>query len=90
MKKIVKDAALIEELAKLRHDQMRSWTRSIFVMLNDAKQNGKTLDDFGTEMLKLCKDNWVEYNELDDKLKNQSRTFALAVLDIVGKHRQTR
>jgi hypothetical protein len=77
---------LIEELARLRHNQMRSWSRHFFVMLNNFKYEGKSLDDFGTEMLTLCKDNWEEYDKLPEELKKQSRTFALAVLDIVNKH----
>jgi hypothetical protein len=86
----VQKQRLIEELAKLRHDQMRSWSRNFFVMLNNFKYEGKSLDDFGTEMLKLCKDNWVEYHELPEELKKQSRTFAMAVLQIVDKHSQAK
>ena len=81
-----RNVALIEELAKLRHNQMRSWTRNIFVLMNNFKQEGKTLEDFGTEMLKLCKDNWEDYDKLPEDLKKQSRVFGIAVLDIVNKH----
>lgn len=83
---IKKEGKIIEELAELRHNQMRSWTRSLFVMLNDFKQQGKTIDDFGTELLRLCKDNWEDYDKIPDKLKNQSRVFAFAVLDTVNKY----
>ena len=81
-----RNVALIEELAKLRHNQMRSWTRNIFVLMNNFKQEGKTLEDFGTEMLTLCKDNFEDYDQIPDELKKQSRVFALAVVDIVNKH----
>jgi len=81
-----RNVALIEELAKLRHDQMRSWTRNIFVMLNNFRYEGKTLDDFGTELLTLCKDNFEDYDKIPDELKKQSRVFGLAVLDLVNKY----
>jgi len=85
MNKVQKER-LIEELAKLRHDQMRSWSSKFFIMMNNFKQEGKTLDDFGNAMMELCSENWKDYDELEDEYKRQSRTFALAVIDIVNKH----
>ena len=82
----VQKQRLIEELAKLRHDQIRSWSRNFFLMANNFHQEDKSLKDFGDAIMELCKDNWKEYDELEDELKKQSRTFALAVLDIVNKH----
>lgn len=77
---------LIEELAKLRHDQMRGWSQALFKILNEYQYNGRSLDDFGTEMLKLCKDNWVDYDKVPEEMKVQSRTFAYAVVDILKKY----
>ncbi len=78
--------ALIEELAELRHNQMRAWSKALFKVLNDYQYQGKNLDDFGMEMMKLCKDNWVDYDKVPEPLKTQSRVFAFAVIDIIKKH----
>lgn len=77
---------LIEELAQLRHNQIRGWSRALFEILNEYQYNGRSIDDFGSEMLKLCKDNWVEYDAVPEALKIQSRTFAYAVVDILRKY----
>ena len=77
---------LIEELAELRHNQMRAWSQSLFKILNEYQYNGRNLDEFGTEMLKLCKDNWVDYDKVPEELKIQSRVFAYAVIDLVRKY----
>jgi hypothetical protein len=78
--------ALIEELAALRHNQMRGWSTSLFKVLNEYQYNGKNLDEFGMEMMKLCKENWVDYDKVPEGLKEQSRVFAFAVLDILKKY----
>ena len=78
--------ALIEELAQLRHNQMRGWSKELFKILNEYQYNGRNLDEFGAEMLKLCKDNWVDYDKVPEPYKQQSRTFAYAVIDIVKKY----
>lgn len=77
---------LIEELAELRHNQMRGWSKSLFKVLNDYQYQGKNLDDFGMEMMKLCKDNWVDYDKVPEPLKTQSRVFAFAVIDLLRKY----
>jgi hypothetical protein len=77
---------LIEELAQLRHNQIRGWSRALFEILNEYQYNGRSIDDFGSEMLKLCKDNWVEYDAVPEALKVQSRTFSYAVIDILRKY----
>lgn len=82
----VQKARLIEELAKLRHDQMRSWSSKFFLMANNFYQEGKTMKDFGEALREVCSENWKDYDELEDEYKKQSRTFALAVIDIVNKH----
>ena len=80
------DKALIEELAELSHNQKRAFTKSLFKLLNDFQYNHKSLDEFGEEMLKLSKDNWPDYRMVPEELKNQSRIFALAIVDILNKH----
>jgi hypothetical protein len=77
---------LIEELAELSHNQKRAFTKSLFKLLNDFQYNHKSLDEFGEEMLKLSKDNWPDYRMVPEELKNQSRIFAFAVVDIINKH----
>lgn len=78
--------ALIEELAQLRHNQMRGWSQSLFKILSEYQYNGRSLDDFGAEMFKLCKDNWVDYDKVPEELKVQSRVFSYAVIDLVKKY----
>ena len=78
--------ALIEELAELSHNQKRAFTKSFFKILNEYKYEGKNLDDFGTKMLEITKDNWPDYKMVPEPLKTQSRIFAYAVVDIVNKH----
>lgn len=80
------DKRLIEDLAELRHNQIRGWSRALFEVLNEYQYNGRSLDDFMSEMLKLCKNNWVDYDKLDPALKIQSRTFAYAIIDIIKKY----
>lgn len=55
-------------------------------MLNEFKYEGKTLDDFGAEMLKLCKYNWEDYSKLPEDMKKTDRIFAFAVVNILKKH----
>lgn len=78
--------AMIEELAKLRHNQMRAWTKNMFSLLSKFQYEHKSLDDFVTEMLKLLSDNWVEYEQVPENLKEQSRVTAYAVIDIINKY----
>jgi hypothetical protein len=80
------DKALIEELAALRHNQIRGWSTALFKILNEYQYNGKNLDEFGMEMMKLCKQNWVDYDKVPEELKLQSRVFAFAVIDILKKY----
>jgi hypothetical protein len=77
---------LIEELAELRHNQMRGWSTALFKVLNKYQYNGRSLDEFGREMLKLTDGNWVDYDKVPEELKHQSRTFAYAVIDILRKY----
>lgn len=56
--------SLIEDLAKLRHNQMRSWSRNIVQILNQNQLDGKSLEAFGTEMIDLMKYNWLDYENL--------------------------
>lgn len=86
MKIIKKNDGLIEELAELRHNQLRAWTRNLFAKLNEFKYEGKSLDDFGAEMMTLCKYNWEDYKKLSEDQKKVDRLFAFAVVDIVKKH----
>jgi hypothetical protein len=78
--------AMIEELAQLRHNQIRGWSTALFKILNEYQYNGKNLDEFGMEMMKLCKQNWVDYDKVPEELKLQSRVFAYAVIDILKKY----
>ena len=80
------DKEFIEEIAELSHNQKRAFTKSLFKILNDFQYNHKSLDEFGEEMLKLSSDNWVDYKFVPEELKNQSRIFAFAVVDIMNKH----
>ena len=77
---------LIEELAELRHNQMRAWSQSLFKILNEYEYNDRSLHDFGKEMLKLCRDNWVDYDKVPEEMKIQSRVFAYAVIDLLRKY----
>ena len=77
---------LIEELAELRHNQMRAWSQSLFKILNEYEYNDRSLHDFGKEMLNLCRDNWVDYDKVPEEMKIQSRVFAYAVIDLLRKY----
>lgn len=77
---------MIEELAKLRHNQMRAWSRNIIQILNQNQLDGKSLEDFGAEIIDLMQHNWVDYEKVPEELKVQSRIFAYAVLDILKKY----
>lgn len=73
---------LIEELAELRHNQMRSWSKSVI----DLAFSCSNLEEFQDKMSKLCGNNWKDYNKLEDVYKGQSRVFAFAVYDIIRKY----
>jgi hypothetical protein len=77
---------LIEDLAELRHNQMRAWSTSLMKVLNEYQYNDRSLYEFGKEMLKLTDGNWVDYDKVPEELKHQSRTFAYAVIDILRKY----
>lgn len=77
---------LIEELAELRHNQMRSWSEKFINLIVKFKEEGKTLKDLEDEMWKLCGNNSIDYKFLSDVYKGQSRVFAFAVIDIVRKY----
>lgn len=77
---------LIEELAELRHNQMRSWSREMIKLLSKYQYEHKNLDDYADEVNKLCGNNWRDYDKLDDIYKAQSRIFALAIVDIIRKY----
>ena len=77
---------LIEELAELRHNQMRGWSKELFRILNEYDYNKRSLKEFGKEMNRLCEGNWMDYDKVPEELKIQSRTFAYAVIDIVKKY----
>lgn len=80
------DKALIEELAELRHNQMRAWSKEMVKLLSKFQYEHKNLDEFADEMLKLCSNNWVDYPMVPEELKTQSRIFAFAVVDILRKY----
>ena len=77
---------LIEDLAELRHNQVRAWSTALFRVLNEYQYNKRSLDEFGKEMLKLCSDNWMDYDKVPEEYKQQSRTFAYAVIDLLKKY----
>lgn len=74
--------ALIEELAELRHNQMRAWSKGVVDLAFDCRN----LEEFQNKMGNLCGNNWKDYNKLEDVYKGQSRVFAFAVIDIINKH----
>ena len=73
---------LIEELAELRHNQMRSWSKGVI----DLAFSCSNLDEFRAKMGGLCGNNMKDYKYLEDVFKGQSRVFAFAVVDIINKH----
>ncbi len=80
------DKEFIEEIAELSHNQKKGFTKSFFKILDEYNYDHKSLDEFHTKMLDICKDNWPDYKMLPEELKNQSRIFAFAVVDIMNKH----
>ena len=77
---------MIEELAALRHSQMRAWSTSLIQALTKANEDKQSIKDFMADMLKLSSHNYMDYDRLPEDLKIQSRVFAYAVLDIVNKY----
>jgi hypothetical protein len=68
---------LIEELAKLEHEQWESWTKYI---ANQVLTQGEDFS-INEQMLKWQK-NWKPYEELTEEEKEKDRKWARKVYDI--------
>lgn len=77
---------LVEELARIRHDQVRSWTRHLFIQLNEVHQKKGTLDDFFKQMNNLCRDMWSEYEDAPNHVIEANVNWAENILKVVRQY----
>lgn len=63
---------LLEELAKIEHDQWIEWSKAIQSEVSEDRRN-------------RWKKYWVDYDELSEDVKEQDRVYARKVLDVVKK-----
>lgn len=77
---------LVEELARIRHEQVRSWTRHMFIQLNKVQMNKGTLDDFGKQLNALCKDMWHEFDQAPNHVREANINWAENILKVIRRY----
>lgn len=64
---------LLEELAKIEHNQWIEWSKAIQSEISEDRRN-------------RWKKYWVDYEDLSEDVKEQDRVYARKVIDAVEKH----
>jgi len=64
---------LLEELAKIEHDQWIEWSKSVSSEVSDERRN-------------RWKKYWVDYDELSEEVKEQDRVYARKIIKVIDQH----
>jgi hypothetical protein len=74
---------LVDALARIRHEQVRSWTRHMFIQVNEIQSKKGTIDDLGRQLNALCKDIWEDFDKAQPHVREANINWAENILKVI-------
>ena len=74
---------LVDALARIRHEQVRSWMRHFIIQMVEVKSKNGTIEDLHTQILNLTKGMWDDFNDAPVHVREANINWAENILKVV-------